>query len=193
MTIIVILITSKGAVWDLFTISLQCHKLSPTCMLQWQGHNCVQIVVGHVVQRDSSAIKFDRVGRRISNEQWRLPRLLLTGTKPFWVCLMIFHHSCPGTPCMVSAQQGSSVCHSFFLKFIYLGSALNHVIHAHRCGSLSNIDSKCVTVVLNFFFFKLLTSWCQWWIFQTQKPLPERVEQKMAELWFENISVNSFA
>ena len=55
-----------------FTISsLRC-ELSPTCTLKWPGRNCVQSTcntssachvqpaVCHLVQRDSSAIKFDR-------------------------------------------------------------------------------------------------------------------------------------
>ena len=52
--------------------SLRC-ELSPTRTLKWPRHNCViitcntlsayhvQHVVCHLVQRDSSAIKFDRV------------------------------------------------------------------------------------------------------------------------------------
>ena len=61
---------------DTFEIStifpLRC-KLSPACMLKWPGHNGVQImcntssayrmphVLCHVIRRDSSATKFDRV------------------------------------------------------------------------------------------------------------------------------------
>ena len=64
------MIALKGAIQD-FTISSLCRKPSPTCRLKWSGHSRVQITcntssayvqhVCHVVQRDSSAIMFDRV------------------------------------------------------------------------------------------------------------------------------------
>ena len=56
-----------------FTILSLCCELSPTCTLKWLGRNWVQImcntssacyvqgVVCHMVRRNSSAIKFDRV------------------------------------------------------------------------------------------------------------------------------------
>ena len=56
-----------------FTISSLRRELSPTHTLKWPGRNRMQIItcntsgahhlqhVGHVVRRDSSAIKFDRV------------------------------------------------------------------------------------------------------------------------------------
>ena len=62
-----------GAIQDFFTISSLRHELSPTRTLKWLGCNCVQImyntssayhvqrVVYHMLQRDSSAVKFDRV------------------------------------------------------------------------------------------------------------------------------------
>ena len=58
-----------------YTISLLCHELSPTCTLKWPGHDIVQItcntsgahhmqhVACHMVQKDSSAIKFDILNR----------------------------------------------------------------------------------------------------------------------------------
>ena len=71
--IIIIIIAFKGAVRDFFTISSLCNKLPPARTLKWPRHNCVKItcntsstyqvqrVVCHLAQRDSSAIKFDRV------------------------------------------------------------------------------------------------------------------------------------
>ena len=70
LIMMIIIIALKGAI---FTISSLRHKLSPTRTLKWPGCNRVQItcntsstchvqpVVCHLVQRDSSAIKFDRV------------------------------------------------------------------------------------------------------------------------------------
>ena len=59
--------------FKIFTISSLRRELSPACMLKWPGSNHVQITcntssaylmqpaVCHFVQRDSSAILFDRV------------------------------------------------------------------------------------------------------------------------------------
>ena len=70
---LIILIAFKGAVRDFFTISSLRSELSPTRTLEWPKHNRVKItcntssayhvqrVVCHLVRRDSSAIKFDRV------------------------------------------------------------------------------------------------------------------------------------
>ena len=61
------------AIRDFFTISSLSRELSPTRTLKWPGRSRVQItcntsgashvqrVVCHVVRRDSSTIKFDRV------------------------------------------------------------------------------------------------------------------------------------
>ena len=69
--IIIIIIVFKGAIREFLT-SLR-RELSPTRTLKWSGRNRVQItcntsgayhvqhVVCHVVRRDSSAIKIDRV------------------------------------------------------------------------------------------------------------------------------------
>ena len=67
------IIALKGTVWD-FLQSYHCTaNCLPTRMLKWSGRNCVQITCNtssachvqlaacHLVQRDSSAIKFDRV------------------------------------------------------------------------------------------------------------------------------------
>ena len=71
--IVMIMVTLKGANQDFFTISSLRHELSPTCLLKWPGRNHDQItrntscayhvlcVVCHVVQRDISDVKFDRV------------------------------------------------------------------------------------------------------------------------------------
>ena len=71
--IIIIIIAFKDAIRDFFTISSLCHEPSPTRTFKWPGCNCVQImcntsstyymqrVACHVIQRDSPAIKFDKV------------------------------------------------------------------------------------------------------------------------------------
>ena len=72
--LITIMITLQGANRDIFkTISSLRRELFPTRTLKWPGRNRVQItcntsgvhhlqhVVRHVVRRDNSAIKFDRV------------------------------------------------------------------------------------------------------------------------------------
>ena len=76
--IIIVIIAFKGTIQDFFTISSQRRKLSPACTLKWPGRNRVQItcksrathralimctfpVTCHLVRRDSSAIRFDRV------------------------------------------------------------------------------------------------------------------------------------
>ena len=73
--IIIIIIAFKGAIRDFFTISSQHRELSPTRNAQVaQAHSCVNHVqhierlsratcrvTCHLVRRDSSAIKFDRV------------------------------------------------------------------------------------------------------------------------------------
>ena len=73
MIIIITIIALKDANQDFFTISSLYGEPSPTRMLMWPGCNCVQImcntsstyhaqrVTCHIVRRDSSAIKFDRV------------------------------------------------------------------------------------------------------------------------------------
>ena len=73
---IMMIIELKGAILA-FTISSSRRELSPTRTLRRPGYNRVQIacntqsayhvqhVVCHVVRRDSSAIKFDRVENRI--------------------------------------------------------------------------------------------------------------------------------
>ena len=75
---VIIIIILKVAMWDFFTIPSLRHKLSPTRTLKWPGCNHVQImcntltlikrlscatccVTCHVVQKESSATKFDRV------------------------------------------------------------------------------------------------------------------------------------
>ena len=66
--IVIIVIAWKGAIQDLLT----AREPSPICMLKWPGRNCVQItcierfsraqhVICHVVRRDSSTIRSDRV------------------------------------------------------------------------------------------------------------------------------------
>ena len=76
-----------------FTISSLRRKLSPTCTLKWPGCNCVQItcntsgayhvqhVMCHLVRRDSSAIKFDRVYIRFSSALYPLIPLAHEGGK----------------------------------------------------------------------------------------------------------------
>ena len=41
--VIIVIITFKDAIRDFFTISSQCHKLSPTHTLKWSRRNRVQI------------------------------------------------------------------------------------------------------------------------------------------------------
>ena len=70
----IMMIAFKGASQDfVFTFSSLHHELSPTRTLKWPRHNHVKITcnassayhvqrgVYHLVRRDSSAIKFDRV------------------------------------------------------------------------------------------------------------------------------------
>ena len=72
--IIIIIIVFKGAIRDFFTISLQSRELSPTRTLKWPGAivcksrathraliTCKCHVTCHLVRRNSSAIKSDRV------------------------------------------------------------------------------------------------------------------------------------
>ena len=69
----IIIVMAWKAQFKIFTISSLHWELSPTCTFKWPGRNYVQIMcntsivhhmphaVCHLVQRDSSAIKFDRV------------------------------------------------------------------------------------------------------------------------------------
>ena len=73
VAVAVVVVAFKGTVPDLFAISSLRRELSPTRTLKWPRHNRVKItchtssayhvqrVVCHLVRRDSSAIKFDRV------------------------------------------------------------------------------------------------------------------------------------
>ena len=73
--ILIIIIAFKGAIRDFFTISSQRRELSPTHMLKWpEVQSCANHlqhierllvatcrVTYHLVRRDISAVKFDRV------------------------------------------------------------------------------------------------------------------------------------
>ena len=73
--IIIMVVAFKGAFRDFFTISSLRREPSPTCTLKWPGRKscanhtqhterlscAICRITCHVVRRDSSAIKFDRV------------------------------------------------------------------------------------------------------------------------------------
>ena len=85
MTMVMMMLTLKGAIRSIFTISSLRRKLSPIVTFKWPVRSRVQITcntsgayhvqraVRHVVRRDSSAVKYDRVENEKPMKEVRKP------------------------------------------------------------------------------------------------------------------------